>query len=161
MDLGDVFQTVTLTACHRILPDQVPLKGAICGGLAVAGHVAGDLAQPALARTVGSTLVSISQRGQALAAADGATKDTAAANEPPASETSQEGLSDVLAEIGSGWVGQELAKAPCDSAAAALPPPLSTAASLACETVASYAAGKVLPGIAAAYLERFHPPLRA
>lgn len=152
MDLGDVFQTVTLTACNRMLPDRTPMKGALCGGLAIAGHVAGDVAQPALVRVAGSTLVSISQRGQDLAAADNAT---------PEQEASGEGLSDVLVEIGSGWVGQELAKAPCDIAAATLPPPFSTAASLACETVASYTAGKVLPGIVAAYLDHFHPPLQA
>ena len=152
MDLGDVFQTVTLTACNRVLPNGTPMKGALCGGFAIAGHVAGDLAQPALVRAAGSTLVNISQRGQELAAADDAA---------PEPETSGEGLSDVLVEIGSGWVGQELAKAACGIAAATLPPPFSTAASLACEAVASYTAGKVLPGVVAAYLDHFHPPLQA
>ncbi len=52
-----------------------------------------------------------------------------------------------------------MAKAPCDLVAASLPPPLSTAAGLACETVASYTAGKVL-GVIAAYLDHFHPPLQ-
>ncbi len=152
MDLGDVFQAVTMTACNRMLPDQAPMKGAVCGGLAIVGHVAGDLAQPALVRMAGSALVSISQRGQELAAADA---------EDAQAEPSEEGLPEVLVEIASGWVGQELAEAPCDFVAAALPSPLSTAAGLACEAVASYTAGKVLPGAIAAYLEHFHPPLQA
>ncbi|MGB3275699.1 MAG: hypothetical protein WBA82_05865 [Castellaniella sp.] len=152
MDLGDVFQTVALTACNRMLPGQTPMKSAVCGGLAVVGHVAGDLAQPVIARSLGGVLVSISQRGQDLAVAEGA--DEAAEEQP-------EGLQTVLKEIGSGWVGQELAKTPCDIAAATLPKPLSTAAGLACETVASYTAGKVLPGVVEAYLEHFHPPLQA
>ena len=152
MDLGDVFQTVTLTACNRMLPGQTPMKSAVCGSLAVIGHVAGDLAQPAIARSLGGVLVSISQRGQDLAVAEG---------ENDASEEPHEELQAVLKEIGSGWVGQELAKAPCGIAAATLPAPFSTAAGLACEAVASYTAGKGLPGAVAAYLEHFHPPLQA
>jgi hypothetical protein len=90
MVLGYIFQSVGFVVCERMLPEDVPMRDSVCYGLAMAGH-AGDLTQQVLTRAVNSVVVSISQRGQELAAA----ANTAAVQ----AETSEERLPDVPMEI--------------------------------------------------------------